>query len=107
MRLEAEFRGNANEPHFLTFRDGMQGMELALRTPLTDAARDALVSSWRRLLLSVRTLRGVCATRAAGSATTPWIVGCHVAPVSEEVVFGSVTFPASVTSLSYLEIQFL
>jgi hypothetical protein len=60
MRLEAEFRGNANEPHFLTFRDGMQGMELALRTPLTDAARDALVSSWRRLLLSVRTLRGVC-----------------------------------------------
>jgi hypothetical protein len=60
MRLEAEFRGNTNEPHFLTFRDGMQGMELALRTPLTDAARDALVSSWRRLSLRFRTLRGVC-----------------------------------------------
>jgi hypothetical protein len=42
---------------FLTIRDGMQGMELALRTPLTDAARDALVSSWRRLSLRVRTLR--------------------------------------------------
>jgi hypothetical protein len=56
-RLEAEFRGNVNEPHFFTIRDGMQGMELALRTPLTDAARDALVSSWRRLSLRVRTLR--------------------------------------------------
>jgi hypothetical protein len=57
MRLEAEFRGKANEPHFLTIRNGMQGMELALRTPLMDAARDALVSSWRRLSLCVRTLR--------------------------------------------------
>jgi hypothetical protein len=46
-RLEAEFRGNVNEPHFFTILDGMQGMELALGTPLTDAARDALVSSWR------------------------------------------------------------
>jgi hypothetical protein len=44
-------------PHFFTIRDGMQGMELALRTPLIDAARDALVSSWRRLSLRVRTLR--------------------------------------------------
>jgi hypothetical protein len=44
-------------PHFFTIRDGMQGMELALRTPLTEAARNALVSSWRRLLLRVRTLR--------------------------------------------------
>jgi hypothetical protein len=35
----------------------MQGMELALRTPLTDAVRNALVSSWRRLSLHVRTLR--------------------------------------------------
>jgi hypothetical protein len=57
MRLEAEFRGKANEPNFWTIRDGMQGMELALRTPLTDTARDALVSSWRRLSLRVRTLR--------------------------------------------------
>jgi hypothetical protein len=28
---------------FLTIRDGMQGMELAFRTPLTDATRNALV----------------------------------------------------------------
>jgi hypothetical protein len=56
-RLEAEFCGNVKEPNFLMIRDGMQGMELALRTPLTDAARDALVSSWRRLSLRVRTLR--------------------------------------------------
>jgi hypothetical protein len=35
----------------------MQGMELALRTPLTDAVRNALVSSWRRLSLHVQTLR--------------------------------------------------
>jgi hypothetical protein len=32
-------------------------MEVAFRTPLTDAAEDALVSSWRRLSLRVRTLR--------------------------------------------------
>jgi hypothetical protein len=56
-RLEAEFCRNVNEPHFFTIRDGMQGMELALRTPLTNAARDALVSSWRQLSLRVRTLR--------------------------------------------------
>jgi hypothetical protein len=44
-------------PFFFTIRDGMQGMELAPRTPLTDAARNALVSSWRRLSRRVRTLR--------------------------------------------------
>jgi hypothetical protein len=38
-------------------RDGMQGTELALRIPLTDAARDASVLSWRRFSLRVRTLR--------------------------------------------------
>jgi hypothetical protein len=32
-------------------------MELALRTPLADAVRNVLVSSWRRLSLHVRTLR--------------------------------------------------
>jgi hypothetical protein len=30
-----------NEPSFLTIRDRMQGVELALRTPLIDAARAA------------------------------------------------------------------
>jgi hypothetical protein len=44
-------------PLFFRIRDGMQGMELAPRTPLTDAARNAMVSSWWRLSLRVRTLR--------------------------------------------------
>jgi hypothetical protein len=35
---------------FFTTRDGMQGMESAPRTPLTDAARNALVSSSRPTL---------------------------------------------------------
>jgi hypothetical protein len=39
---------------FFTIRDGMQGMESAPRTPWTDAARNALVSSWRRLSRCVR-----------------------------------------------------
>jgi hypothetical protein len=49
----------SRRPLFFTICDGMQGMELAPRTPLTDAARNALVSSWRRLSLRVRTLQPV------------------------------------------------
>jgi hypothetical protein len=41
-------------PRCVTIRDGTQGTELATRNPLTDAARNTLVSSWRRLSRHIR-----------------------------------------------------
>jgi hypothetical protein len=63
MRLEAEFRGKANEPNFWTIRDGMQGMELA--------GGDSRFASGRCVLLrwGLRTLPGD-RTRCWSSTTT-------------------------------------